>query len=189
MSKVNNKINSQDKQNSIQNIKGQNIQAQYTEKQHAKDQLAKIDYFDLLELPKIFDLNNALITKQYLKQMAKVKNDHNGNILMSHLNGASEALKNPYLRGKMLLISFGVEVNDQILKSSVTMDFLEEVMEVNDKLLNAEDEKKDIYKKQIWKQQDDLVKELSDSFNQKNYKDSLLKLAKLNYIMNYSKYF
>lgn len=158
-----------------------------------KNENYSMNYFELLDLDKKYNIDIALLEKQYLSKQTLYHPDRVQDVSIKReyleksmlLNEAYKCLKDDYLRAEYLLILSGQMVDDQALQGILSESDLEEILElyeIIDEMEQASDLKELEVKKVIEKEQ--MMQELANYFEENNITKALDLTVRLKYLTN-----
>jgi molecular chaperone HscB len=151
------------------------------------------NYFDLLGLEIVYNIDKLKLKKQYLATQMKFHpdravNEQERRIFLEtsmRLNEAEKILKDDFLRAEYMLKLNAVEFDDRILKDALSMDELEEIIEIHEIIDEIEDvellkglEKDKIQEKEI------MVQKLGSYFDKNNFAKAIDITIRLKYLTN-----
>jgi len=107
------------------------------------------NYFQILKLPEVFDIDLAELEKNYFNLQIEYHPDRALNIedrgellvMSTKLNEAYENLKDDFKRAKALLMVLGISFNDEELKNKLDKEFLQAKLDEFEFINSAQDTK------------------------------------------------
>lgn len=152
-----------------------------------------MNYFELLDVEQKYDIDQALLQKQYLSKQAVYHPDRASdettrteylNISMQ-LNEAYKILKDDYMRAEYLLKISGQEFDERALRNALSTSELEEIMGLYE-TLDAIDQLPELQalKKVKIAEQTRMVQELAEHFEANNLAKALDLTVRLKYLTN-----
>lgn len=150
----------------------------------------QINYFELLGLEQKYDLDIALVKKQYLIKQSLYHPDRAKGDLQKKeyteksmlLNEAYKILNNDYARAEYILKLNGYEYDDEILKTKLTQNELENILEqyeIIDELEDLASLQKREGEKLLEKKT--LIREIASAFKENNFSAALDLTIRLKY--------
>jgi molecular chaperone HscB len=154
----------------------------------------KLDYFQVLGLPRKYELSKQMLSSSFRALQAKLHPDRFAvasekekaisSDSSSLVNRAYSVLKDPLARGLHLLELQGLTLEEGA--TSANAEFLMEVMEINEEItakqgsVEALSEMNDVNEKKI----DEHAQLLADAFRKKDYNEARRILAEMKYFEN-----
>ncbi|KXN73637.1 Co-chaperone Hsc20 [Conidiobolus coronatus NRRL 28638] len=158
--------------------------------QHIPD---NVDYFQLFDKSKNFDINETQLKKEFLQLQRKVHPDNFTRVeqkeqvvsanLSSLLNKAYQTLKDPLLRAKYMLTIEGTPISETDKLEDNSLLF--EIMELHEEIQDSEDKGQissilDTTRDQI----SSITSELQKNFEENDLKAAKINTIKLKYLVN-----
>ena len=152
-----------------------------------------MNYFELLDIEQKYDIDFALLKKQYLGKQALYHPDRassdslrtkNLDISMQ-LNEAYKILKDDYMRAEYLLKILGQKFDDRVMRDALTTIELEDIM-TSHETLNAMEELSDLQllKSNKMLEKATMIRVLTECFYKKNITKALDITVRLKYLTN-----
>lgn len=144
-----------------------------------------VNYFKKFNLPENYNINLKELDKQYFAAQSKAHPDQNPEAFLESvfINSIYKALKDDYLRAEHLLKINGIILNEDILKNKVTPKILEKNLLAREDLVELEE--RDALENFLninLKDKKNIVKEIGDSFEIKNYEKVIDLIIELRYL-------
>lgn len=152
-----------------------------------------MDYFELLDLEKNYDINQNLLNQKYLHKQSVYHPDRAGNEAERKefleksmvINEAYNTLKDDYLRAEYLLKQNGQKFDDISLKNKLSPSDIENLIEDQEKVSDTDsiEDLQAFYKEKL-SEKSLIIKELKACFKNNNMAMGLDITIKLKYLTN-----